>query len=207
MIAITALLRETGSSFQQEMKTKQSSIDTIHSNLRTTSSQLGDARRELEQLTATLKKQALARQRVSNLSHAREDEQVRLMQEQRMGSQPNPSATWETELSVMLETAEESSANGGVTEGMLPPAAVLRARIHAIEARRDVTRKMVQALKGRSRDVEVKYRKVVAMCTETQEAEVDAVIDNLLKAVESEPDGLETGRVRRFLGGVEGVVH
>ena len=80
--AITQLLRDTGTSFQQEMKSKQASIDAVHSNLRTTSSQLGDARRELEHLTATMKKQSLARQRVANLSHAREDEQVRLMQEQ-----------------------------------------------------------------------------------------------------------------------------
>lgn len=187
------------------MKLKQASIESVHSNLRTTSSQLGDARRELEHLTASLKKQSLARQRVANLSHAREDEQVRLMHEQSRTSQPNPSSSWETELSAMLEAAEESSANGSGVEGMLPPTAVLKARLKAVESRRDVTRKMVQALKGRSRDVEVKYRKVVALCTGTQESDVDAVIDGLLKAVESESDNLETRRVKQFLSGVEAV--
>lgn len=108
----------------------------------------------------------------------------------------------------MLEAAEESAAGGGFgSEGMLPSAAVLRARIRAIEGRREVTRKMVQALKGRSRDVEIKYRRVVALCTGVQEGDVDAVVDGLLKAVESERDELDIGRVRRFLGGVEGVVH
>jgi len=106
----------------------------------------------------------------------------------------------------MLEAADESAAGGGV-EGMLPSANVLRARIRAIEGRRDFTRKMVQALKLRSRDVEIKYRRVVALCTGVQEADVDAVVDNLLKAVESEREELDIGRVRRFLGGVEGVVH
>lgn len=188
------------------MKSKQASLDTLHSTLRTTSSQLGEARRTLEHLTATLKKQQLARQRVANLSHAREDEQVRLMQEQSRASQPNPSSSWETELSAMLEAAEESSGGFG-GEGLLPSAAVLRARIKAVEGRGEMTRKMVQALKGRSRDVEVKYRRVVALCTGVQESEVDAVVDGLLKAVESEREELEIGRVRRFLGGVEGVVH
>lgn len=102
----------------------------------------------------------------------------------------------------MLEAAGDSPG-----ESMLPSAAVLKARIKAIESRREMTRKMVHALKGRSRDVEVKYRRVVALCTTTQEDEVDAVVDNLLKAVESEREELEIGRVRRFLGGVEGVVH
>lgn len=186
------------------MKSKQTSLDTLHSTLRTTSTQLGESRRSLEHLSATLKKQQLARQKVANLSHAREDEQVRLMQEQSRTSQPNPSSSWETELSAMLEAAEDSSAGD---EGMLPSAAVLKARIRALEGRREMTRKMVYALKGRSRDVEVKYRRVVALCTGVQEAEVDAVVDGLLKAVESERDELEIGRVRRFLGGVEGVVH
>ncbi|KAF7561797.1 hypothetical protein G7046_g2345 [Stylonectria norvegica] len=204
--SITHLLSETGSTFQQEMKSKQTSLDTLHNTLRTTSTQLGDARRTLDHLATTVKKQQLARQKVANLSHAREDEQVRLMHEQTRTSQPNPSSSWETELSAMLEAAADS-AQGFSGEGMLPSAAVLKARIRAVEGRREMTRKMVQALKGRSRDVEVKYRRVVALCTSVQEDEVDAVIEGLIKAVESERDELEIGRVRRFLGGVEGVVH
>ncbi|CAM1510839.1 Fc.00g083520.m01.CDS01 [Cosmosporella sp. VM-42] len=204
--SITHLLSETGSTFQQEMKSKQTSLDTLHTTLRTTSAHLGEARRSVEHLTETLKKQQLARQQVANLSHAREDEQIRLMQEQQRTKQPNPSSSWETELSAMLEAAGDSSASG-FAEGMLPSAAVLKARIKAIEGRREMTRKMVQALKGRSRDVEVKYRRVVALCTGVQESDVDAVVDGLLKAVESERDELEISRVRRFLGGVEGVVH
>ncbi|KAK2670975.1 Ankyrin repeat [Fusarium oxysporum f. sp. vasinfectum] len=205
--SISHLLSETGSAFQTEMKAKQASLDTLHTTLRTTSTQLGEARRTFEHLSATLKKQQLARQKVANLSHAREDEQVRLMQEQSRASQPNPSSSWETELSAMLEAADDTSGGGFGGEGLLPSAAVLRARIRAVEGRRDMTRKMVAALKGRSRDVEVKYRRVVALCTGVQEDEVDAVIDGLLKAVESEHEELEINRVRRFLGGVEGVVH
>ncbi|KAG5993122.1 hypothetical protein E4U54_003468 [Claviceps lovelessii] len=191
------------------MKGKQTSLDALHATLRTTSTQLGEARKSVEQLTDSVKKQQLARQKVSNLAHAREDEQVRLMNEQSQSSQPNPSSSWETELAAMLEAAEESSATSGGfgDKGILPPASVLRARLVAIEGRRDVTRKMVQALKSRSRDVEVKYRRVVALCTGVQESDVDAVVDGLLKAVESEHDELDIGRVRRFLGGVEGVVH
>lgn len=203
--SITHLLSETGSAFQQEMKSKQVSLDALHTTLRNTSSQLGDARRKIETLTTTVTKQQLARQKVANLANACEEEKVRLMTEQARSSQPTPNASWETELGAIIETAEHSGAFGA--DSMLPSAAVLRARLRAIETRRDTTKKMVQALQGRSRDVEVKYRRVVALCTGVQEREVDAVVDGLLKAVESERDELEIDRVRRFLGGVEGVVH
>ncbi|KAI9163897.1 Start control protein cdc10 [Paramyrothecium foliicola] len=206
--SITHLLSETGSAFQQEMKAKQASLDALHASLRTTSTQLGDARRNLELLTATLKKQQLARQKVANLAHAREEEQHSLMKEQARSSQPNPSSSWETELSAMLEAAEDASTTGfGNESSLLPSSAILKARVRAVENRRDMTRKMVQALKGRSQEVETKYRRIVALATAVQESDVDAVIDGLLKAVESEREELEIGRVRRFLGGVEGVVH
>ncbi|WYZ44764.1 hypothetical protein EsH8_VIII_000080 [Colletotrichum jinshuiense] len=201
--SITHLLNEASSTFQGEVKTKQAVIESLHSTLRTTSAQLGEAKRNLEAMQATLRKQQLARQKVSNLSHAREEEQIRLMQEQkRAGRTDALSSSWETELSAALETAGSNDEGG-----LLPAAAVLKARLNAVSARRDVTRKMAGALKGRSKDVEVKYRRVVAMCTGVPEDQVDAVVDGLLRAVESEKGELEVERVRRFLGGVEGVVH
>ncbi|KAK2063972.1 apses-domain-containing protein [Colletotrichum caudatum] len=201
--SITHLLNEASSTFQGEVKTKQAVIESLHSTLRITSAQLGEARRNLEAMQATLRKQQLARQKVSNLSHAREEEQVRLTQEQkRAGRTDSLSSSWETELSAALETA---GTNG--EGGLLPSATVLKARLAAVSARRDVTRKMAGALKGRSKDLEVKYRRVVSMCTGEPEDQVDAVVDGLLRAVESEKGELEVDRVRRFLGGVEGVVH
>ncbi|KAK2015987.1 apses-domain-containing protein [Colletotrichum eremochloae] len=201
--SITHLLNEASSTFQGEVKTKQAVIESLHSTLRITSAQLSEARRSLEAMQATLRKQQLARQKVSNLSHAREEEQVRLTQEQkRAGRTDSLSSSWETELSAALETA---GTNG--EGGLLPSAAVLKARLAAVSARRDVTRKMAGALKGRSKDLEVKYRRVVSMCTGEPEDQVDAVVDGLLRAVESEKGELEVDRVRRFLGGVEGVVH
>ncbi|KAL0944944.1 start control protein Cdc10 [Colletotrichum truncatum] len=201
--SITHLLNEASSTFQSEVKTKQAVIESLHSTLRTTSAQLGEARRNLEAMQATLRKQQLARQKVSNLSHAREEEQIRLMQEQnRAGRTDSLSSSWETELGAALETA-----GNGEEAGLLPSAAVLKARLNAVSARRDVTRKMAAALKGRSKDVEIKYRRVVAISTGVPEDQVDAVVDGLLRAVESEKGELEVERVRRFLGGVEGVVH
>ncbi|TEA11471.1 Start control protein cdc10 [Colletotrichum sidae] len=201
--SITHLLGEAGATFSKELKRKQAVLESLHSSLRSTSAQLSEAKREFESMQTASRKQQLARQKVSNLSHAREEEQVRLIQEQnRAGRTDALSSSWETELNAALEMA----ANGEEA-GLLPSAAVLKARLNAVSARRDVTRKMAAALKGRSKDVEVKYRRVVAMSTGTPEDQVDAKVDGLLRAVESEKGELEADRIRRFLGGVEGVVH
>lgn len=173
-------------------------MDSLHSSLRNTSNQLSDARRSIDQLTAALKKQQVTRQIIANLHQARQDDQIRAMHDQR---DSNPMSSWETELSTILEASKQPQSSG-----FLPSSLVLRTRVEALSGTVDATRSMVQGLKSRSRDVEVKYRRVVALCTGVAEGEVDAVVDGLLKAVESENVELDIARVRRFLGGVEGVV-
>jgi regulatory protein SWI6 len=145
-----------------------------------------------------VRKQQLARQQILNLSHAREDEQARF--DPRLKG-ADAVAAWEAELGAVLEAAQGDGGAAAAT--FFPSANVLRARIKAVAGREEVTRKMVQALKGRSREVEMKYKKVVALCTSVPEGEVDAVIEGLLRAVESERGELEIERVRKFLGGVE----
>lgn len=122
------------------------------------------------------------------MSHAREDGQ---------GTKGAEAASaWETELGAALEAAADNTS-------YFPSANLIRTRTKAVSGRNDATRKMVQALKGRSREVEFKYRRIVSLCTAVPEGDIDVVIDSLLRAVESEKGELEIGRVRRFLGGVE----
>ncbi|KAK8033551.1 Start control cdc10 [Apiospora marii] len=193
--SITHLLNETSTSFQTELKKKQVDLDTLHASLRTTSTTLNDAKRTLESLQTAAKSQSLTRQKIYNLSRGRDEEQSRLLRlEQTQGPMDPSSSAWETELAA--QTVDDAS---------LPSAALLRARIQALKVRTDMTRKAVGTLKGRSKDVEVKYRRLVSLCSSVPEEHVDDVIDGLLRAVESEGDSLEIGRVRRFLGGVDGV--
>jgi regulatory protein SWI6 len=191
------MLTETSTSFQTELKKKQTDLDSLHASLRTTSAQLGDSKRQLELLQTKVKAQSLTRQKIFNLTRGQEEEHDRLNQLERLRGPLDPSmGSWEEELSA-------ASAGGDA----LPNAALLRARIQALRLRNEATRKQVGSLKGRSKDVELKYRRVVALCSGVSETEVEGVIDGLVRAVESEKDGLEIGRVRRFLGGVDGVVH
>ncbi|KAF3065915.1 Start control protein cdc10 [Daldinia childiae] len=199
--SITHLLNETSNSFQTELRKKQQDVDSLHVSLRTTSTQLGDARRQLETLQTAAKSQSLARQKISNLSRGRDEEQKHLMRLEQNYGRLDTNNSWETELNCSFGARGRDAPNAA----LLPNSVVLHARIQALRNRKDAMRKSIGSLKGRSKDVEVKYRRVVALCTGVSEGEVDVVVDGLLRAVESEKGELEMGRIRRFLGGVDGV--
>ncbi|KAI0394167.1 apses-domain-containing protein [Xylariaceae sp. FL0594] len=199
--SITHLLNETTINFQAQVKKKQADLDSLHASLRSTSTQLSDARRTLEQLQAAAKSQLLTRQKIFNLSRGREEEHKRLA---KIGPLNAGDMSWETELMSLPQPGSEA---GLVDDRSIPSATVLRARIQALRNRTELTRTGVASLKSRSKDIEIKYRKVVSLCTGISEEEVDVVLDSLVRAVESEKGDLEVGRVRRFLGGVDTMVH
>jgi len=186
------------------MNTKQLAVDSLRNSLRSTSSQLGEARRTLEGLQEKAKNQQLARQKIVNLSRAREEEQYRLAELERAHGRVDmaQATAWEAEAEAAVNVA-----NAGGDVPPLPSAALLRARINAVHARTEETRQAEAALKGRSREVELKFRRLVALATKCADGDVDTHLDGLMRAVESEKSDLELGRIRRFLGGVEGVAH
>jgi hypothetical protein len=146
----------------------------------------------------------LTRQKIINLSRGREDELKRLAKlEQSQGPLDDRSILWEADLQSLPGLGNQSEWRD---DGSIPSATVLRARIQALRNRTELTRTGVASLKSRSKDIEIKYRKVVALCTGISEEEVDMILDGLVRAVESEKSELEVGRVRRFLGGVDTVV-
>jgi regulatory protein SWI6 len=166
-----------------------------------TSVQLSETRRALEATQEKFKDQHLARQKVQSLTRARDEENFRTAQlEHAQGPTDTDTATWQAELESHLINGQPSSSP--VTA--LPSASVLRARIDAVRGRSNEMHRAIGGLKSRSREVELKYRHLVALCTRRPEMEVDTLLDGLLRAVESEKADLEIGRVRRFLGGVDG---
>ncbi|KAI2641298.1 apses-domain-containing protein [Xylaria nigripes] len=203
--SITHLLNETSNTFQADMKKKQTDLDSLHATLRSTSTQLNDARRTQESLQAAARSQLLTRQKIFNLTRGREEEQKRLAKiEQSQGPLDKTSLAWEEDLQSLPTLGSHGERKD---DGSIPSATVLRARIQALKNRTELTRTGVASLKSRSKDIEIKYRRVVALCTGISEDEVDSVLDGLVRAVESEKGELEIGRVRRFLGGVDTSVH
>ncbi|KKF93288.1 Cell division cycle-related protein res1/sct1 [Ceratocystis platani] len=204
MSSISLILNEATSDFHKEIKSKQASVDSLHKEIRTASSNLCDARRKLDAIQEKVRKQTHARQQIANLMHASEDEQFRSARDSALAAgRSDPISSWEAQISSTITQASDSDANSAAAAASLPSSTVLKTRIKALTERKEVMRKMVLALKGRSKETEVKYRKVVSLCTGVPVDDVDSVVEGLLRAVESEKAELELGRVRRFLGGVE----
>lgn len=109
-----------------------------------------------------------------------------------------------------LDTPETEAELSSSTKALLskfPSAADLRARLSALDSSNADLAACVTTLRGRSSEIETQYRKVVSMCTGVEEGNVEAVLEGLVVAVESEgmdvdgsgAIGVGTGRVREFL--------
>lgn len=216
------LLGETAAIAQGELKKKQEVLNELHTELRGSATRLGETRRNIESLREKLKQQQVYRQKVSNLSRELENIQYRMGQVEQGHAQQQSSsaATWEDELATIVENASSPSPSSPPKESPaasqqsqskpltatpeLPDINVLRARLQATG---DVLASMTSkydGLKGTSRDLEYKYRHLVAMAANCPENEVDKLLESLVRAVQSEKGELEIGRVRKFLGGVDG---
>lgn len=85
----------------------------------------------------------------------------------------------------------------------LPDLPTLRARLAAYSENNDKLRTRSRQLKSRSAELESMYRKVIALCTGTDERMVDEALPSLLQALESDSIG-PAERVSEFLRKVEG---
>lgn len=139
------------------------------------------------------------------------------VEQQHAQQQSSSAAAWEDELGVAIENAASVSSPSSPKEDApsqpnktsakpeLPDINILRARLKATgDVLAGMTNKY-DGLKGTSRDIEYKYRRLVALAASCPEDEVDKLLESLVRAVQSEKGELEIGRVRKFLGGVDGV--
>jgi hypothetical protein len=190
------------------MQAKQSVIDSIHNQLRESSAQLGEERRRLERLQVRAKQREERKQKIANLRKATVEEQFRISQlhhgqicretEMRLGD-----ADRAFQLPPNIDPG--AALHDPRVAGSLPPASALQARLNAFVTNNEALESEVRGLKGKSRDLEKKYRRVIGLCTRVEENKIDSVLDNLCRAVDSEHGDVELGRVRDFLQKVEGV--
>lgn len=221
--AMKDLLGETAAIAQQELKQKQDALDELHTGLRQSSTRLAETRRNLESLRDKLKQQQLHRQKVANLSRELESIQYRMgsVEQQHASSQNSSAAAWEEDLDAAVSSVTAAAATAADDDdeeeepgaqarpskatAALPDANILRARLKATADVLAAMQGKVSGLKGSSRDTEYKYRRLVALAASCPEEQVDELLEGLVRAVQSEKGGLEIGRVRKFLGGVDGV--
>lgn len=89
-------------------------------------------------------------------------------------------------------------------DASLPEAHILSAQASTYDSLIASLHTHLVSLRARDTELEAKYRKVVALCTNVPEDRVDDVLQQLVQAVESEPEN-DVSRVREFLKRVEAV--
>lgn len=206
------------------MSAKQSTIDSIHVQLRDSSAALGKSRNRLEEIREQAKQREELKQKIANLTRASEEERARLRQLQHQYGQLGgegevqlgdadkglaiPTGAFPANiLSNINPTAHQPQILDQAQRQLLaslPPTQVLRARVNAYKDNNEQLSQSVQGLENKSSNLAATYRKIISLCTQVEEDKVDGVLDNLLRAVESEPEGVDLSRIREFLVRVEG---
>jgi hypothetical protein len=221
IIAITTLVTETELEFSKEMDKKQAVIDDLHMQLRDASGELGEQRRRLEGLQAEMNERESRKRKTSNLMRSYEDEGSHLSQLQAeygqvssdseaqlgdadtgLGISPKASPV----LSKVTSDHQGPIINGNERQFLasaLPPLHTLRARVNAYAENNKALEANVRGLQSKSSELANKYRTIIGLCTGVDDTKVDEQLDNLLRAVESEPTDVELARVREFLVRIE----
>ncbi|ODV91788.1 hypothetical protein CANCADRAFT_30114 [Tortispora caseinolytica NRRL Y-17796] len=185
--AMESLITNLNDDFKAEIGRKQQAIDKVHSNLRELSSKLGIYRSGAELVKSKTNNLADLKQQVQNLERALQVEDAEFRRK-------NPNSEAITQAFRGEFDADQPFRN---SEGL--PLPVLRARVAAYQANRDILRDLATQLQSRSSELESKYRKVVSLCTGVEEGRVDSLLEGLLHAVESDSDLIDTSRIASFL--------
>lgn len=208
-IALSASLGETHNQFTAEIKIIQDRIDAHTAQVRELSATQKTLSKQLEGIQFRIRSRQERKQKVQNLRRA-----VKEMRDRR---KTPPSSEGLKLGDADQEFAPPASAlqDGNVPQHQGDSEAerrLLQSRLqsyHSLNARLNAH---LTQLRARDGELEMKYRRVIALCTNTKEEQVDAVLAQLVLAVESEGDsgqgvgGQDVGRVREFLRRVEMVV-
>jgi regulatory protein SWI6 len=203
--ALATLITDTESSFRSELQARQSLVDQAQANLRDASTTLSAEMRKVEELQARYDARQDLQHRISNLRMQNDANRSHLATtgpparpDVSVGDADSGLAVDLNQLPGALD-AELTPEQEALLDS-LPPPNILEARLRAYETHNRSLEEKTRALKGRSTKLEKKLRKLIALSTDAQESQVDAMLEPLRDAVESEGgEELDYTRLREFL--------
>ena len=218
--ALTSSLTELNSQFAAELRLLQDRIDQHNSQIRELSSQQKALSTQIEQVHGKLSTRQERKQKLENLRRAVGEMRERISSRVRTTSMSNieiGDADKDFAIPEPISPASANSMNGdshpaqpvrSPNAANLPEPAVLQSRLQAYNKFNARLAAHLSTLKARDVELEAKYRRVIALCTNAEEEEgVDRVLGQLVQAIESEGDqGSDVSRIREFLRRVEGHV-
>ncbi|KAF5102068.1 hypothetical protein D0Z00_000528 [Geotrichum galactomycetum] len=230
--SIKSLITETETVFAAEYKKSNEEIYKMHQDLRECNHQLDAKKKKLEKLKTLSDTIVREKQRAANLERALEEEDANFKaEEERHGrtsqtmvyTQPQgfPDEPYVIQSIQKSHTHIKANNESSVTHALirnamaqdikanphkyqdLPSHATLKARVLAY---RENERRLVAftgELRGRSAELEQKFRRIVAQCASIKEDQVDSLLEGLVQAVESDPGEVDLSRVAGFLRKVD----
>lgn len=201
-------------------------INDLHAQLREASGELGERRCRVESLQVEANEYDARKLKIGNLKRALDEEETHLQQlrTQYQNTQIPPMAS-EMEIGDADKGlgVPEKAANilnklvfsphqplilerpdRQVLTASLPPAQVLRNRLNAYKTINNTLERNVLDLQRKDSELSNTYKKIIALCTNVAEKDVDAHMGTILRSLESEREDLESTRVREFLTRVSG---
>jgi regulatory protein SWI6 len=183
-------MTQLSSQFTSELRSLQDRIDKSTSEIRDLSTQQKQLSTQVDAQTIDLRARSERKLRIQNLRRATDE--IR----DRSGLTNKQAPT--------LAVGDADREYALPDDNALPEPQILNTQLATYNQLLASLNAHLTSLKARDTELEGKYRKVVALCTNVPEERVDDVLQQLVMAVESEPEN-DVGRVREFLKRVEAV--
>ncbi|KAG5355063.1 Start control protein [Yarrowia sp. B02] len=193
--------------FSAEMAGRSRAAEQAHAELRGATNALSEARQRLENLKNLSSKRDAMLKRAMNLERALHDEDAKFQAgsngadvsfegnfdaDQPFRTRQLFQAPRDKEWSVQEMSAVE-----------VPSQQVLQARVRAYRKNQAELEQTSGELRGRSTELEHKFRRVIALSTGVAEDKVDELLEGLVQAVESDSGEVDINRVAGFLRKLE----
>ncbi|KAG8862141.1 transcriptional regulator swi6 [Tulasnella sp. 330] len=215
---LTNMIQDLSATFQTELKVKTDALDVTQAQLRDATRELANQRRQIREWTEQVQSLEGVRLRTRNVERALADEDnwdwkegsisvksgtsVSPLKSAAGGSgdislsfDPDPDPPFPT-----LTTADLTTGDTSITStANLASLIRLNRMKHWYERTQKMLEDRIENCKGASAEKELQCRKVVSLCTGVELDQVDAMLENLVIAMESDGQLVDLGRVAGFM--------
>jgi regulatory protein SWI6 len=198
------LLDSLNDDFTTEIQQKQTFLDEAHAKLKDKTRELRDTRRKLHLLKEQTTTFEDLQKRAKNLERAIQEEELRFYNAQ--GNTNGATINGEEAMSFTGPFDADApmivrplAAPDGAAPPPLPPAPVLRARVTAYKKNNAGLRAHVDGLLYQNKLAEDKIKFVVSKCAGVPLENLDALLEQLLQAVDSDGPALDQNELMAFV--------
>lgn len=213
---MTGIFAQAEADFQDEVKEKDGELAKTNLSLKESSSALIEEKKQHEILLSASRGREELEQKIKNLRRFNQDLRANLgaaamVQDNIVVGEADKGLDLDGRIAKIgqLFPAGVSDLDSTLSQEQvtlltsLERAEVLTGRVQAYQTHNALLENEAKGLRGKSKELEERYRKIISLCTGTPDERVDELLDQLVQAIVSEQKDTTTGgdlnRVRDFL--------